>query len=164
MADVELRDAAVGHQCADCVNGGARSVRQATTPFGVVQRRSRTPVVTYTLIGLNVAMFAVSGLLGMNFLFRTLSRLVYAIEFPRESTAPNDEQAAPTVLPVRHVESRIQSVFSCWALVFGLVGMQMSWVLRPFIGTPDAPFAWFRPRSSSFFEAVIALLRHMFGG
>ncbi|KRE27053.1 protease [Mycobacterium sp. Soil538] len=53
-----MHDAAVGHQCADCVNEGARSVRQATTSFGAVQRRSRTPVVTYTLIGLNVAMFA----------------------------------------------------------------------------------------------------------
>jgi membrane associated rhomboid family serine protease len=53
-----MHDAAVGHQCAECVNEGARSVRQATTPFGAVQGRSRTPVVTYTLIGLNVAMFA----------------------------------------------------------------------------------------------------------
>lgn len=53
-----MRDAAVGHQCADCVNEGARSVRPATTSFGAVQHRSRTPVVTYTLIGLNVAMFA----------------------------------------------------------------------------------------------------------
>ncbi len=53
-----MHDAAVGHQCADCVTAGARTVRQATTPFGAVQPRSRTPVVTYTLIGLNVAMFA----------------------------------------------------------------------------------------------------------
>ncbi|MEW5809326.1 MAG: rhomboid family intramembrane serine protease [Actinomycetota bacterium] len=52
-----MHSAAVGHQCAECVGVGARSVRQATTPFGAVQRRSATPVVTYTLIGLNVAMF-----------------------------------------------------------------------------------------------------------
>lgn len=52
-----MHSAAVGHQCAECVGAGARSVRQATTPFGAVARRSATPVVTYTLIGLNVAMF-----------------------------------------------------------------------------------------------------------
>ncbi len=52
-----MHSAAVGHQCAECVGAGVRSVRQATTPFGAVRRRSTTPVVTYTLIGLNVAMF-----------------------------------------------------------------------------------------------------------
>jgi hypothetical protein len=30
----------------------------------------------------------------------------------------------------------------------------MSWVLRPFIGSPDRPFEWFRYRQSNFFEAV----------
>ncbi|WP_370464382.1 rhomboid family intramembrane serine protease [Mycolicibacterium sp. 018/SC-01/001] len=52
-----MHSAAVGHQCSECVGAGARSVRQATTPFGAVARRSTTPVVTYALIGLNVAMF-----------------------------------------------------------------------------------------------------------
>ena len=54
-----MHSAAVGHQCPDCVGADARSVRQATTPFGAVQRASVTPLVTYVLIGLNVAMFVV---------------------------------------------------------------------------------------------------------
>lgn len=53
-----MHSAAVGHQCSECVGAGARSVRQATTPFGAVARQSTTPVITYVLIGLNVAMFA----------------------------------------------------------------------------------------------------------
>ncbi len=34
-----------------------------------------------------------------------------------------------------------------------MVGAQMSWVLRPFIGG-GREFALFRPRGSNFFEAV----------
>lgn len=52
-----MRDAAVGHQCADCVNEGAKTVRAPKTQFGGVQRGA-TPVVTYVLIGINVLMFA----------------------------------------------------------------------------------------------------------
>lgn len=47
-----MREAAVGHQCVECVKEGARSIRQARTAFG--GRISTVPVVTYLLIALNV--------------------------------------------------------------------------------------------------------------
>jgi membrane associated rhomboid family serine protease len=47
-----MREAAVGHQCVECVREGARSVRQARTAFG--GRIATAPVVTYVLIGLNL--------------------------------------------------------------------------------------------------------------
>ncbi|KAB1145663.1 rhomboid family intramembrane serine protease [Streptomyces luteolifulvus] len=47
-----MREAAVGHQCVECVKEGARSVRQARTVFG--GRITVAPLVTYVLIGLNV--------------------------------------------------------------------------------------------------------------
>ncbi|MFJ5528432.1 rhomboid family intramembrane serine protease [Streptomyces sp. NPDC093261] len=47
-----MREAAVGHQCVECVKEGARSIRQARTAFG--GRITTAPVVTYVLIGLNV--------------------------------------------------------------------------------------------------------------
>ncbi len=51
-----MRDAAVGHQCVQCVQAGARTVRQPQTRFGGRQR-SATPVVTYALMVINVAAF-----------------------------------------------------------------------------------------------------------
>ncbi|MEQ6326384.1 rhomboid family intramembrane serine protease [Mycobacterium canetti] len=51
-----MRVGPVGHQCAECVREGARTVRQPRTQFGGRQR-SATPVVTYTLISLNVLVF-----------------------------------------------------------------------------------------------------------
>src|SRR5690349_4926673 len=52
-----MREAAVGHQCVECVKEGARSVRQARTVFG--GRIAAVPVVTYVLIGLNVLAYLV---------------------------------------------------------------------------------------------------------
>jgi hypothetical protein len=49
----------------------------------------------------------------------------------------------------------VVAVFRIWVIVFGLVGAQMGWVLRPFIGSPETAFSWFRLRESNFFEAVL---------
>ncbi len=62
-------------------------------------------------------------------------------------------------IPGTTVGSGVRTVFRIWVIVFALVGAQMSWVLRPFIGAPDRPFAWFRGRESNFFEAVFYTIR-----
>ena len=51
-----MRSAAVGHQCVDCVNAGARSIPVARTQFGG-RIREGAPVLTYGLIAVNVVMF-----------------------------------------------------------------------------------------------------------
>jgi hypothetical protein len=61
--------------------------------------------------------------------------------------------------PLEHLEGRVlgphvTTVFRTWVILFGLVGAQMAWVLRPFLGHPDLPFRLFCPRESNFFEAV----------
>jgi hypothetical protein len=50
-----MREAAVGHQCVECVREGARSIRQARTVFG--GRVTTAPVLTYVLIALNVLVY-----------------------------------------------------------------------------------------------------------
>ncbi|MEU8798229.1 rhomboid family intramembrane serine protease [Spirillospora sp. NPDC048819] len=54
-----MRDAAVGHQCVECVAEGNRGVRKAVhrTPIGARGSASAVPVVSYTLIGACVAMY-----------------------------------------------------------------------------------------------------------
>ncbi|MCG7527332.1 rhomboid family intramembrane serine protease [Streptomyces sp. OfavH-34-F] len=49
-----MREAAVGHQCVECVKEGQRSMRRPRTAFGGTVSRTAVPVVTYALIGLNV--------------------------------------------------------------------------------------------------------------
>lgn len=62
----------------------------------------------------------------------------------------------------RMVERQVKVVVYTWVVVFALVGSQMGWVLRPFIGAPGTPFAWLRDRQSNFFEAVFMLLKGLF--
>ncbi|WP_156766807.1 rhomboid family intramembrane serine protease [Mycobacterium sp. E2327] len=52
-----MRAAAVGHQCVECVEAGARSIRQPRTQFGG-RERTGTPVITFALIAINVGVFA----------------------------------------------------------------------------------------------------------
>lgn len=61
------------------------------------------------------------------------------------------------------VKARAGSVLVLWIVLFGLVGMQMAWVLRPFIGAPDTPFALFRPTESNAFAAVLRTLGRLLG-
>jgi hypothetical protein len=52
------------------------------------------------------------------------------------------------------LSSHVKTVFRFWVIIFALVGAQMSWVLRPFIGSPTDLFMWFAPRGSNFFAGV----------
>ncbi len=54
------------------------------------------------------------------------------------------------------------NVFRIWTFVFALVGAQMGWVLRPFIGSPDLGFQWFRARESNFFLDVLTAIGDLF--
>lgn len=46
-------------------------------------------------------------------------------------------------------------ILQVWILVFGFVGTQMAWSLRPFVGSPDRPFEIFRAeQEGNFYKAV----------
>lgn len=55
-----LREASVGYQCVDCVAQAGQGVRRAATVAGAEVVVSRRPVVVWTLIALNVAVYAVT--------------------------------------------------------------------------------------------------------
>ncbi len=78
--------------------------------------------------------------------------------------SPDIEQAKKLSALDRYgyTHQKAKYVVRIWTIVFGLVGAQMSWVLRPFIGTPNLPFEWFRERESNFFLAVLNALQALF--
>jgi hypothetical protein len=97
------------------------------------------------MIVLNVLFFAVAGVAGLLFLRRALTRALVA--------DPADAGGSAR---------RARAVFRIWVLIYAAVGAQMGWLLRPFIGSPDAPFSLFRPRTSNFFEAIIRTIAKLF--
>jgi hypothetical protein len=75
---------------------------------------------------------------------------------------PSSSGGALDALGPEPVGRHVRTVFHLWLLLFALVGAQMGWVLRPFIGNPTVPFTLFRHRESNFFESVFTHLRHLF--
>ncbi len=125
------------------------------------------------MVLLNVALLGTAGLIGLGFLRRALEALIHAVDAERVPLSPPPaEPVAPELSEVlAAARSRIQPsrppairVFRVWLAIYGLVGVQMSWLLRPFIGRPDLPFTWFRPRHASFFQSVFEHLVKFFGG
>ena len=125
------------------------------------------------MVLLNVVVYAVAGVLGLAFLLRTLHRLSFLEHQSSERLPPPLSHDEPIVDESRATgpldrfdhpaTSRYVSlVFRAWIVVFGLVGAQMAWVLRPFVGNPDQPFAWFRARRGNFFEAVASAIQALF--
>jgi hypothetical protein len=137
---------------------------------------------------LHVGVFGVAGFLGLKFLLHTLHRLTLVLNEPAAPKAanppvpqakplipeavpgePRTAIAAPKVdagalekVDDRMLGANVKQVFYLWIVAFGLVGAQMSWLLRPFISAPDRPFVLFSPRESNFYAAVgDALMRVM---
>ena len=75
---------------------------------------------------------------------------------------PADDVGALDRLEGQLLSRHVKTVFGIWIVLFGLVGAQMGWLLRPFLGDPSLPFAWFRERESNFFEALYNILRSLF--
>jgi hypothetical protein len=115
----------------------------------------------------NVVVFGVSGILGLKFLLQTLHRLSVAGSALPPEAGPDGAEPRPPAGPLDPLEGRVlggdvKTVFRIWMIAFALVGAQMGWVLRPFIGNPNLPFTWFRGRESNFFQAIFRTLGSLF--
>lgn len=95
---------------------------------------------------LNVLFFSVGGIAGLVLMYKCLN-----------SVMDNKDEA--NGLP----NIRAKRVFYAWSVIFGAVGAQMGWILRPFVGAPGLPFEIFRERESHFFEALFKALGELMG-
>jgi hypothetical protein len=132
---------------------------------------------SYTfMVLLNVLLLAIGGLIGLAFLLQALRRLSAPPSpgptqpppsVPSPSTAPSGASpidglsgrppgpldSLPGVLGEEN--PRVAwSIFRVWVIIYALVGAQMGWILRPFIGCPEMHFTLFRHREGNFFQSV----------
>ena len=49
-----------------------------------------------------------------------------------------------------------------WILLFGFVGTQLAWTLRPFVGSPGEDFALFRSIEGNFYAEILRTLGNLF--
>ncbi|RKR89878.1 hypothetical protein BDK92_4237 [Micromonospora pisi] len=48
-----------------------------------------------------------------------------------------------------------------WILLFGFVGTQLAWTLRPFFGSPDQDFAFFRSIEGNFYAEILRTIANL---
>jgi hypothetical protein len=110
------------------------------------------------LVVLNVIFFTISGFAGLMFLRRALDTV---FDVGSRARTTNDVDAPPP--PPRPGDLRPgRRVFTTWIVLYSLVGAQMGWILRPFIGAPTQPFTFFREREANVFIGLIDALRSLF--
>jgi len=98
------------------------------------------------MIFLNVLFFALAGAVGLSFLNRAVGA-VFTSAAPGTAGEPRSEDSR-----------RARRIFRVWLVIYVIVGAQMGWILRPFIGNPHLPFQAFRSRWSNVFEFLARLL------
>ncbi|MEW5860250.1 MAG: actin-binding WH2 domain-containing protein [Cyanobacteriota bacterium] len=91
---------------------------------------------------LNVVIFTITGLVGINVFYRSL---IYINE--QDSESPKNRTA----------------MIRGWLVLYGFVGSQLGWTLRPFFGTPDKPFELFRPLESNFYFHLLKVIAGALG-
>lgn len=90
---------------------------------------------------LNVSIFALTGIIGVSFLYQVM-----------KPVADNDKDQG---IKVR------TNILRFWLGLYGFVGSQLGWTLRPFFGSPGH-FELFRPREGNFFTGVFNAIMNLF--
>lgn len=92
---------------------------------------------------LNVAFFAIAGVVGMRFLIQGI-RIVSAV----------DEKQG---------HSGREMVLNFWIILYAFVGSQMAWTLRPFIGYPGAKLEIIRQLGGNFYTDILRSIGELAG-
>lgn len=100
---------------------------------------------------LNATLFTVAGLIGMRFVWKRLNEVLGPASGAAARAMPGDPP------PTR----RVLSLLGTWFVVYGVVAAQMSWLLRPFVGTPHLPQELFRKTEGNVFHGLVEALRFL---
>src|SRR4029453_10495097 len=80
-------------------------------------------------------------------------------------TARENQNAAKAKAPQPAAGERPASMLLLyiWILLFGFVGTQLAWTLRPFFGTPGKPFELFPHLAATFYSDIFSTLGSLLG-
>jgi hypothetical protein len=96
----------------------------------------------YFFAFLNIVIFTITGIIGVNFFYQSVLKM------------PSQDVELPQYR---------KNVIRSWLILYGFVGSQLGWTLRPFFGSPEKPFALFRKIESNFYLHVIQVIGKILG-
>jgi hypothetical protein len=80
-----------------------------------------------------------------------------------KTLAAGGDAKAPAPEAVAGERPASMALLYIWILLFGFVGTQLAWTLRPFFGSPAKPFELFRDLDGTFYADVLRTLGSLFG-
>ncbi|HBE20952.1 MAG TPA: actin-binding WH2 domain-containing protein [Cyanobacteria bacterium UBA11149] len=91
---------------------------------------------------LNVAVFSITGFIGVKFLYQGIRLL-----------SKDDEEGDETRM----------KILRFWLMLYGFVGTQLAWTLRPFFGNPGTQFVLFREMEGNFYLSLMQAIGEILG-
>ncbi|MCP2730140.1 actin-binding WH2 domain-containing protein [Limnofasciculus baicalensis] len=91
---------------------------------------------------LNVAVFSITGFIGVKFLYQGIRML-----------SQDDEEGQETRM----------SILQFWLILYAFVGTQLAWTLRPFFGNPGTEFVLFREMEGNFYLSLMQAIGQILG-
>lgn len=108
---------------------------------------------------LNVAILALTGLAGLRFLVSGMQGM-NMLEYVEKATTNEEGEASPSPR-VAGPRSVSMPLLQIWLLLFGFVGTQLGWTLRPFFGDPGRPFEIFRSIEGNFYTNIVQTIMQL---
>ena len=93
---------------------------------------------------LNIIVLGFTGIVGIGFFYRSMMSLIEKEQLGKAS------------------KNRYKLITG-WLFLYGFVGSQLGWTLRPFVGTPNQPFSLFREIESNFYIQAIKIIGKFLG-
>ncbi len=93
---------------------------------------------------LNLVVLSFTGVIGIKFFYSSMMAL---IKKEGESESLNNRL----------------KLIKAWLFLYGFVGSQLGWTLRPFFGSPNLPFSLFREIESNFYVEVLKIIGSLLG-
>ena len=93
---------------------------------------------------LNIIVLGFTGIVGIGFFYRSMMSLIEKEQLGKAS------------------KNRYKLITG-WLFLYGFVGSQLGWTLRPFVGSPNEPFAMFREIESNFYIQAIKIVGKVLG-
>jgi hypothetical protein len=76
--------------------------------------------------------------------------------------APPAPAQAPVYYTAPPARPTSAALLYIWIALFGFVGTQLAWTLRPFFGSPNQPFQVFRHLQGTFYEDIFRTIGNLF--
>ncbi|NJO42879.1 MAG: actin-binding WH2 domain-containing protein [Cyanobacteria bacterium CRU_2_1] len=122
---------------------------------------------------LNVAIFTLTGIIGINLFYQGMQLIAQTSEVKAIDMAQKEKEIIPIdefypiTDPLAKPEEGLQKtrtrLLQFWLILYGLVGSQLGWTLRPFFGAPNEPFQLFRNIEGNFYTQVFRTLLSFLG-